>query len=175
MIIMPSPVPFGSNPHGVSVRPLDLSADNSPTTKTFHGVTIAVNGRLVGRVQSWQPSVYNREGTHIYELSNLTFGRPVDYVPGISTGYTVAATRTEVWDEELEIAFGYPSVWADLIDQNRPFNVQEYLYRGEDLYRVWLYTGCWFNDRNDGSFGAQEAPSIIANANLSFVSRIRVV
>lgn len=172
---MPSPTPFGSNPHGVSVRPLDLTAENAPTTKTYHGLAISVNGKLIGRIQNWSPKMYTREGEHVYELSYLTFGRPVDYVPGIATGFEIDAERIEVWDEELELAFGYPAVWADLIDQNRPVNIQEYLFRGPDVYRVWLYTGCWFTDRNESQFEAEGAPSVMASASLSFVSRVQVV
>ena len=172
---MPSPTPFGSNPHGVSVKPLDLTADNAPMTKTYHGLAISVNGKLIGRIQSWNPKMYSREGEHIYELSHLTYGRPIDYVPGINTGYEIEAEKIEVWDEEIELAFGYPAVWADLIDQNRPVNIQEYLFRGIEVYRVWLYTGCWFTDRNESAFQAQENPAITASASMSFVSRIRVV
>ena len=64
---------------------------------SYHGAAIVVNNAIVGRIQSWHPEgAYNRDGEHVYELSNVTIGLPVDYVPGKSTGFTVSFARTEV-------------------------------------------------------------------------------
>lgn len=172
---MPSASPYATNPHGVQVRPLDLDAPGSPTIKTYHGMSIVVNGRIVGRIKSWQPQMYNREGSHVYELNHLTWGRPVDYVPSKNTNYTASVARSEVWDQEFEIALGYPAVWSDLIDQNRPFSVQEYLFRGSTVYRVWLYSGCWFTQRNNSQASAEGDPVQTADGSISFVSRTRAV
>jgi hypothetical protein len=119
--------------------------------------------------------MYTRAGEHVYELNHLTFGRPVDYVPGINSNYTVSCSRTEVWNEELEIALGYPAVWADLIDQDRPFTVKEFLIRGAAVYRVWQYTGCWFTSKNYEAFQAEGVPKVMLSAELSFVARFRTV
>lgn len=173
---MASPSPYAGNPHGVRVRPLDFDAPGAPTIKTYHGISIVVSGRIIGRIHSWNPQMYQRGGTPIYELSHLTFGRPVDYVPSVNTGYTISFTRTEIWNQEIEIAMGYPAVWADLIDQNRPFSIQEYLFRGSVVYRVWSYSGCWFTARNEEGFQDQpDAPRIMVNGELAFVSRVRTV
>lgn len=172
---MASPTPFASNPHGVRVRPLDFDAAGAPTIKTYHGISIVVNGRIIGRVQSWNPQMYARNGAHVYELNHLTFGRPVDYVPSINTGYQVSVNRVEVWDQEFERALGYPAVWADLIDQNRPFAMQEYLFRGSAVYRVWLYSGCWFQNRNEEGFTAEGDAKTVVNGEVHFVSRTRAV
>ncbi len=137
---------------------------------------MVVNGNVVGRIESWQPQMFNRGGQHIHELSHFTFGRPVDYVPGVATNFTLTASRTEVWQQEFEVALGYPAVWADLIDQDRPFEIQEYLFRGKDLYRVWVYSGCWFTDRNEEAKSAtSEAPRFMVSSTIAFVSRKRTV
>lgn len=172
---MTSPNKFAQNNHGVRVRPLNFDADGSTTSKTYHGIAIVVEGSIVGRITSWNPQMYSREGEHIYELNHLTFGRPVDYVPGINSNYTVSCDRVEVWNQELEIALGYPSVWADLIDQDRPFTVNEFLFRGSIVNKVWVYTGCWFKNKNTAQMQSNETPTIKLSAEISFVSRILAV
>lgn len=171
---MPSIKPYATNPHGVTVQPLNFDAPGAPTIKTYHGLSIVVNGAVVGRIQSWQPQMYSRGGVHVYELNNNTYGRPVDYVPGKANNFTASVSRMEVWHEEFEIALGFPVVWNDLVDQNTPFTVQEYLFRGSAVYRVWSYFGCWFTDRNEGGFEAGgDSPQITASGSIAFVSRIR--
>ena len=172
---MASPTPYATNPHGVRVKPLDLEAEGSPTVKTYHGLSIIVDGRIVGRINSWAPKVFNRNGTHVYELNHHTFGRPVDFVPSVSTGYTISVNRTEIWDQEFEIALGYPAQWSDLIDQNRPFSVQEYLYKGASIYRVWSYVGCWFTSRNEDNITNKGEAQYVVNGEIAFVSRRRTV
>jgi hypothetical protein len=134
-----------------------------------------VDGKIIGRIQSWQASVYTRNGKHIYELSHLTFGRAIDYVPSINTAYSLTFSRAEVWNQELEITLGYPAVWQDLIDQNRPFSCQEAHMRGATPYRTWLYSGCWFEERNENSFEAEGDATVMVNAGVKFVSRRRVL
>lgn len=172
---MASPTPYASNPHGVRVRPLDFDAPGAPTIKTYHGISIIVNGRIVGRIGAWNPKMYSRKGKLIYELNHLTFGRPVDYVPSINSGYSISTKHTEVWNQEFELALGYSTVWSDLMDQNRPFSVQEYLFRGPSVYRVWLYSGCWLSERNEADFSPEGDAIVQANGTIDFVSRTRAV
>lgn len=162
---------FAGNNHGIEINPLDFNAAKSTTTKTYHGISIVVNGNIIGRIQNWNPQMYNREGSHVYELSNLTFGRPVDYVPGVNRQYTISCSRAEVWNEELEIALGYEGIWSDLIDQTKPFEVVEYLIRGNDIYKAITYSGCWFTSKNYNDFSAEDIPKIIVSAEISFVGR----
>jgi hypothetical protein len=142
---------------------------------TYHGISIVVEGNVVGRITSFARTPYTRAGTHLYELNHATFGKPVDYVPGQATGFTITATRVEVWRQELEVALGFGSVWNDLTDQTRPFRVQEFLYRGTIPYRVWTYLGCWFQDRNEDAFTPEGDAIIRANATIAYVSRIRTL
>lgn len=173
---MASPTPYATNAFGVRTKPLDFTADGAPTTKTYHGLAIVVAGKIVGRVESWQPQMYSRGGGHVHELNAFTFGRPVDYVPGVATNFTVQCSRTEVWNQEFEKALGFSAVFADLIDQDRPFSVHEYIYKGTELYRVWVYSGCWFQDRNEEAVqSTSDAPKYMVNATIAFVSRTRTV
>lgn len=173
------PIDRAPNPYGVEVKPLEYTSDglgSEGTTKTYHGTTILVNGNVIGRITSWQPTAYSREGVHVYELSHKTWGRPVDYVPGKATGFTIAMVRTEVWFDELEIALGLAdnqaAVFNDLMDQTKPFRVEEQLFRGAgNAYRTWQYHGCWFQERNEDAFTSDGDARINVNATLAYVAR----
>ena len=72
---------FATNAFGVQAAPLDFDAAGAPTTITYHGASIVIGGNIVGRIQSWQSDgAYNREGDHVYEVSHLTAGLPIDCV-----------------------------------------------------------------------------------------------
>ena len=142
------------NAPGISyanVLPFEAPDDDKLTTKTYHGVSIlggdSASNQIVGRIQSWQPDSYTREGVHLYELADQSWGRPVEYIPGKATGFTIAITRAEVWGAEMEKAFGFPS-FNDLIDQRKPFQVREFWLRQSDEYAIWTYKGCWFTSKN---------------------------
>jgi len=172
---MPNISPYGTNAFGIDVKPLDFTVPDAPTTKTYHGASIVVGGNIVGRITSWQPSgAYTRDVAHVYELSHVTWGRPVDIVPGRATGFQVSFTKVEVWFQELEIALGYPAVWNDLTDQDRPFTAYEYLFRGATLYRVWQYRGCWFNERTEDAQTSDGDGIFKATCTMSYVHRNRI-
>lgn len=172
---MPSPSPFATNSFGVRVNPLALDMEGSPTAQTYHGLSIVANGNVIGRITNFGKEAYSREGTHIREINHRTFGRPVDYVPGISTGYTFTAQRVEIWRQELEVALGWGAVWNDLADQNHPFKVQEFLYRGTVPYRVWTYFGCWFREKNSDEATAEGDAIIRVNCTVAYVSRLKTL
>jgi hypothetical protein len=161
---------------GNPVQKLDHSATDAPTTKTYHGLTINVNNRVVGRIKTWTPHPFTRAANHVYELNVDSFGRPVDLVPGVASDFNVAFARVELWNEELEIALGYTgNVWSDLTDQTRPFTIDEFLYRGTSLYRHWRYRGCWFTDRNEGEADSQGDGIYMVNATVSFIQRQLII
>ena len=166
---------FASNPYGVLVKPIDYTQPDAPTSKTYHGITIEANGAVLGRIQSWNVSgAYTREGEHVYELNNRTWGRPVDYVPGRATGYSIAATLAEIWNKEIEVQLGMVrsgNQWVDLIDQNYPFTCREFWFRGVDIYRVWTYRGCWFTNRNEENFTAEGNARVISSFEFNYVAR----
>jgi hypothetical protein len=160
---------------GKPVQKLESNAVDAPTTKSYHGLTIQVNNRVVGRIRSWNPQPYGREGNHVYELNVDSFGRPVDYVPSVATGFTISFSRVDLRSEELEIALGYgDQVWDDLTDQTRPFTIDEFLYRGQSLYRHWQYRGCWFQDRNEDAAESQGDAIYMVNATVAYIQRVAI-
>ncbi len=171
---MPSPSAFGTNGFGVASRSLDYSNANDLQTMSYHGAAIVVGDNLVGRIQSWHPSAaYNRDGEHVYELSRVTMGKPIDYVPGKATGFTVSFSRTEIWGQELELALGFDSVFTDLTDQSRPFTIQEFLFRGGEAYRVYEYRGCWLRAKNPEAWASDGNYIHRVAGELAYVTRIR--
>ena len=173
---MPNPSPFGTNAFGVTTAAIDYTQPGAPQTMSYHGAAICVGGNIVGRINSWHPDgAYSRDGEHVYELSRQTIGKPIDYVPGKATGFTVSFTRTEVWNQELELALGYPTVFADLTDQTYPFIVQEFIYQGATPYRQWQYSGCWLKSKNPDAYTADGNYIYKVTGQLAYVSRIRVL
>ncbi len=165
-----SPFP---NPYNARVNPLEVS-EQANTTMTYHGGAIACNGRVIGRIKDWTPGKYERTVTEVREVSNTTWGVPVDNVPGNSSGYSVSFTRTEVWQQELETVLGYGATWASLADQTRPFEAFEYLFRGQTPYRVWLYKGCWFTNKSPNQWSASGDGIIEVACEFAYVVRHRV-
>lgn len=167
----------GSTAHyGITnVKTFDYSStDTSLTTKVYHGVSIVSSNGIVGRIQSWQPDAYTREGVHLYELSHVHFGRPVEYVPGKTTGFTIAVARAEVWGAEMELAFGSTmDLYEDLTDQNMPFMVQEFWFQGSNgkQNQVWTYQGCWFQNKNMDAITSDGDGITRISATLAYVSR----
>jgi len=163
---------FAGNPFNQQVEPIDHSVKYAPTTKTYHGIALVVNGNVLGRVQSWDNTgAYSRNGVHVFELNNRTFGRPVDYVPGIITGYSISAQVAELWGAEIELQTGSSSRYIDLISQVRPFEAQEFWFRGAEPYEVWTYLGCWLTDRNETGYTSDGDTRVLSNFHFAYVSR----
>lgn len=166
---------FAGNPYGVQVKPLDVDHPDAPTSKTYHGITIEANGAVIGRVQNWNVSgAYTRAGELVWELNNRTYGRPVDYVPGRAEGYTITATVAELWEKEIEVQLGLAAArtqFNDLVDQTFPFTCREFWFRGNRIYRVWTYRGCWFTQRNEDAYDVANVPRVQSNLEFNYVSR----
>jgi len=168
---------FAGNKFGVQSTPIDFDAVDAPTSKTYHGITLAVNGKVIGRVQGWNTTgAYARKGEHIYELSARTWGKPVDYVPGHWEGLTIVATVAEMWYKEIEAQLGIVDAGfriSDLIEQGAPFTAHEFWFRGRDAspYNIWVYRGCWLTDRNESDYTSTGNARVVANFNFSYVSR----
>jgi hypothetical protein len=149
-------------------------------TKTYHGLCIINgNGQIVGRIQSFQPNAYSREGKHVYELNAFTFGRPVDYIPGIESGRTLTCERVEMWNDEFELEFGAAVdvqrnggvEWIDLCEQTTPFIVQEALFRGGARYRTWEYLGCWMKSKQITQFTAEGDAKYVVTCEMAYIIR----
>ena len=79
---MPDYTRNAGNAFNQLVEPIDYSDKYAPSSKTYHGITLVVNGYVLGRVQRWDNSgAYNREGEHVFELTYRT--------PGLNAGIAV--------------------------------------------------------------------------------------
>lgn len=167
--------PFASNPFGAFADRIDFRNAQAPTSKTYHGITIEVAGNVLGRIQSWNVAgAYNREGEHVYELADLRWGKPVDYVPGRATGFNIDATVAELWENEIEIQLSLGNTqFDDLIQQTYPFTAKEFWFRGTlGQYRVWTYDGCWLTAANEEGFTVEGNARVIRSFSFNYVSRL---
>ncbi len=168
---------IGYNKNVDAIQPFAESIPGAPTSKLYHGLEISMDNRVVGRIRSWNPNAYSRGGNHVYELNRHSFGRPVDYVPSVAEGFTIAMARTEIWGEELEVAIGQVSsgnIWDDLTSQTRPFTIDERIYRGTTPYRHWKYTGCWFKEKNEEAVDAQGDGIYVVSCTIAYIQRVNV-
>lgn len=163
------------NDYSVTVPALALNL-----TKTYHGQTlISETGQIIGRIQSYTPEFAQRATKLVYEVNAYTWGRPIDIVPGIESGRSLNCERIEVWEEEMEIAFGSTddnarlggSEWIDLCEQTKPFIFQEALFRANNRYRSWEYLGCWFQSKTVSPYSAEGDAEIKATAKMQYVIR----
>lgn len=176
-----APSARAGNVYGVQTK---LPQVGATLTKTYHGISITAGtgNAIVGRIQSWQPQMYSRAGVHVFEVGALSFARPVDYVPGNGQNYSISCSRTEMWGNEMELAFGLNGPFVDLVSQDEPFSIQEALFQGntEDGELLapnckYLYSGCWFADKNQQQFAAEGDARVVIDATINFISRIRVL
>jgi hypothetical protein len=166
---------FAANPFGVTTPPLDYSNRHANTTKTTHGIAIAFGGKVVGRLQGWNTGgAKKRGGKHVYELNNRSFGRPVDAIPGIATGYSISATAMEMWGKEVEFIAGATTRYTDLISQTAPFTADEFWHKGINLYETWSYLGCWLTDMDHTDYRGGESADGTYTSNVNFIYVARV-
>lgn len=147
---------------------------NPPETnvRTSHSVSIKVNGKTIGLINGWNPSM-SRQISPIYELDAESSGLVLENVPGNVQGLTVSIQRYDIWPTRMEEAFGTTNLDM-LAGQRSPFTVQESWKSPDGKMEVWEYTGCWFSQigRNIRS---DDTRIVNVSATLSYVSRRRVV
>lgn len=164
---------FAANPFGVQSPPLDYTHQHANTTKTYHGIAMAFNGRVVGRLQSWSTAgAKKRNAKPVFELNNKTFGRPVDTIPGIAQGYTIAASAMEMWGKEIEFVAGSTTRFVDLISQTAPFTADEFWHKGSSLYETWSYLGCWLTDMDADAWTSEGDAMYKSNVNFAYTARV---
>ena len=165
-------VKYGANPNGVRVQPLVYEgSDGQDRVMTQHGYAIVVNNKLIGRVKNVTEQAFTRTITPLYELSHQTFGHPVELVPSKIDNQQLMLERAEVWDKELEVAFGFGATFQTLLDQRSPFTIQAYLYKGSDIYSITEYRGCWFQEKNIQQYSAEGDATIITAATVPYTRR----
>ena len=155
--------------------PIDFTQPYAPTTQTYHGFSIQVGGTSIGRITEWTPQELDRDFNHVFELNAKTWGQPVDGVPGGAKSFNVSFARAEVWNEEIEKAFGEADVYTLLVNQNRPFAIDEVFTKGLQLYRQYRYLGCWFTRKAIESLVADGDGIIRVQGEMMFVNKVRIV
>jgi hypothetical protein len=167
----------------IEVKPLQYTGDSASelTTKTYHGLAIVVNNITVGRISSYKVPTLARTITPVRELTPTgqaggSFGRVIEMVPGKAEdgSYTLTVARTEVWGNEMELAFGFAATFLDLTDQDRPFILEEQLYKGQTRYQTFRYSGCWFSELGQDDYTADGEAIIKVNATIMFTSRVKL-
>jgi hypothetical protein len=165
-----------SNPYNVQLSErYDPTSIGPGAALTYHGMSIAYNSTVIGRIKEWTPKSYSRDGTFIYELNMYTWGRPVDYVPGKMGEPSISFTRVEMWEKEIEKELGYGKLWVDLMDQNTPFSVFEHLYKGTVPYRVWEYLGCWFRNKEYSGYSGDGDGIISVDCEIAYIRKRSVL
>jgi hypothetical protein len=167
---------FAANPFGVTTPPLDYTNVHANTTKTTHGIAIAFNGKVCGRLQGWNTGGAKKRGhKQVFELNNRSFGRPVDTIPGIAQGYTIQATAMEMWGKEVEFIMGSTVRYTDLINQTAPFTADEFWHKGINLYETVSYLGCWLIDMDHSDYRGGEGADATYTTNVSFAYTARIL
>ena len=173
---MPGIPANSNNPYNVQLsKRYDPNVLGQGSSMSYNGLSIVYNNKIVGRIKSWNPSSYSREGTYIYELNMFTWGRPVDYIPGKMGEPSISFSRTEVWHEEIERVLGFGGVWVDLMDQNIPFTIFEYLFKGNIPYRVWKYHGCWFKSKEYGEYSGDGNAVVEISGEIAYIRKESLV
>ena len=157
-----------------ATAPIDFDAPYAPVVQTYHGFSLNVDGATLGRFTTWTPQQLDRVVTLTRELNPRTFGQPIDAVPGISNNFTVSFGRIEVWNEEVEKVFGEEDIYTLLLDQTRPFAIDEVYQRGNQIYRRYRYLGCWFSSKNVSAFEAEGDAIIRVDGEITFVNKVRL-
>jgi len=137
--------------------PIDLTP-RIPITpggaKTTHMLLLKVNGRVIGRIQSWQPT-QSRSVERIFELNPLTTGRAVDLVPGVVTEDNISAERVELFRLPVEEIFGdFGRGFVHLSEQRFPFSVEEHWFLPNGEVVTKKYVGCFLESANPGAYTA---------------------
>jgi hypothetical protein len=147
-----------------------------PTGQTTHGFGIFVDGVIIGRILSFTLPAQSRSVVWTRELNPATAGQPVDIVPGgeQDSSFTFTATRAEVWNEEIEKAFGETNFYTLLIDQRRSFKIVERYKKGDQTYKEFTYLNCWVTSKSTTSFDASmDDPRIIVDLTIAFGNKIK--
>lgn len=110
--------------------------------KTSHAVSIRINGKTIGRIQTWNPS-QTRGVVGAYELNAATSGEVVENVPGNIGGLNIRVDRFELYKEPMMEIWGGVR-WEMLTDQTNPLSVNEKWRFPDGTTETKVFVGCWF-------------------------------
>jgi hypothetical protein len=152
-------------------------AVNPPITqaRTSHAITIRVNGKTIGAIQSWN-TAQTRGLTQYYELNAETSGEVVETVPGNLGGQSLSVSRYDLYTDRMEEVFGARGVPARvdmLSDYRSSFDVFEITRFPDGTAEAIVYIGCWFSNigRNHSSTGDR---MVLVNATLQYTRKKRI-
>jgi len=74
-----------------------------PTTniRTSHAISILINTKVVGQVQTWAPT-QSKTITPTFELNSDTSGEPTENIPGNLSGLTIQVARYDLFASKME-------------------------------------------------------------------------
>lgn len=171
---MPSQAPFAQLSAPVFRPNLDHNHALANQYKTYHAVEIVVNDKVIGGFSSWNVSALGRDITRVKQLGRGVYGT-VGIVPGAIHDLTITGTKVEIWDQETSIQFGFDTQAATLADHRHPFEVIQYLWRGDEVYRAWLYAECWFSSIGVGEWSADGSYVVNSDFTIECVTRIPII
>ena len=98
----------------------------TPFTKirTSHALSIKAGGRIIGRIQTWNPS-QGRDVKPKFEINAVGVGNPTENIPGIASSLTIQVSRYDLYLEKMEEVWGTPRALHMLTDQFNPIDIEE--------------------------------------------------
>lgn len=132
-----------------------------PTTKAqlSHAMVLRINGLTLGALNEWNPRI-NRTLTDLYEFGPVTGpfaanpGEPFEVVPGNISGMQIDIRRWDLYEQQLETAFGPSNIYSSayqgvtmLSNQFAAFGCREvWTTPANSNNYVRVYGGCWWQD-----------------------------
>lgn len=140
-----------------------------PTTniRTSHAISILVNTKVVGQIQSWAPT-QSKTITATFELNSDTSGEPTENIPGNLSGLTIQVSRYDLFASKMEEVWGKSNNLWMLSKQLHPFVVQEKWKNPDNTTEYMNYEGCWFSQLGR-NMSAQGDRIVLVNATLNYV------
>jgi len=154
---------------------------NPPFTQTASSHSIVIktgDGKKIGRIQSWNPTV-SRTIDSIYEVHADATGEPIECIPQIQTTNTIAVNRYELYSAHIGEAFGVKTGLSNddlytLILQKNPINIREIWRDPYGGLRAYVYAGCYFNSLGQ-TIAATDDRILKVNASLTFTRKLRMI
>jgi hypothetical protein len=112
-------------------------------TRLDHAVTITVDGKIIGLIQSWSPT-QSRTATPIYELNAASPGTIIEHAPGNMAGQTIGVDRYDLYSKRMEQVWGTGFDINLLADQATSLTILESWTNPDGTSLINIYEGCWF-------------------------------
>lgn len=143
-----------------------------------HAMVIRVNGVTIGALNEWNPRI-NRTLTDLYEFGPVTGpyfqnpGEPFDVVPGNVSGLQIDVRRWDLYNSQVEIAFGTPDITM-LSNQFDALSIREvWTTPGNANNYARIYAGVWVQDIGR-TIDAKGDRTINVGATLRYTRRDRI-